>query len=510
MSAAVTGTILLTAVGLFSQVVGFFYRAALSRLLGAEAMGLYQLVMPVYSTLMSLSAVGLTVAVSTLTARFHARGDDGAVKALLGRALRCFLLAAVPLGALTAALSDPISVYLLGDARTRLGVVLLAPCMLLTGIENLHKHCFYGLERVGPPALSETLEQLVRAGAVITLLLLLRPAGGEGKVGAVVLGMAVCEVCSAVTLTLLLRRHWRRHRPGPALSRVGYGRLARIALPVGLTSLLGTFLGAANSVLIPARLTAGGMEAAAAMSAFGVLCGMTLPLLSMPTAAVSALCLVMVPDLARRAATGDSGAAGRLLDRVMSVSTAVLAPAMALLAVLGPDIGRAVYREPTVGAYMPVLAVGTLLGCWQSILSGTLNALGEERRAAAAAIVSDGVQLAFTALTVKRWGLAGFVAGFVLSALVGAGMALAAALRRTGLRPRWYDWLVRPLLSAALMGTCCALLSGLLADAGWGTAARCLICGGLGLVLYLAAMAAQGATAGELLPRRRGGKAWRC
>ena len=39
MSAAAAGTLLLTAVGLFSQLVGFFYRVALSRMLGAEAMG---------------------------------------------------------------------------------------------------------------------------------------------------------------------------------------------------------------------------------------------------------------------------------------------------------------------------------------------------------------------------------------------------------------------------------------------------------------------------------------
>ena len=68
MSSVLTGTLLLTATGLFSQVVGFGYRIALSRLIGAETMGLYQLVMPVYSVLLSLTAVGLTVAVATLSA----------------------------------------------------------------------------------------------------------------------------------------------------------------------------------------------------------------------------------------------------------------------------------------------------------------------------------------------------------------------------------------------------------------------------------------------------------
>ena len=253
MSALLAGALLLTATGLFSQVVGFVYRMLLSRLIGAETMGLYQLVMPVYSVLMSVTAVGLTVAVSTLSARYHALEDDGTVKNVLRRALGGFFLLAVPLGIAVAALSDPISVYLLGDARTRLGVVLLVPCVLLTGVENLHKHCFYGIGRVRPPAAVETVEQIIRAVAVLGLLIALLPRSAEETVGVIVLGMVLCEVFSACALTLLFRRYWRQSPPGPARDEVSRRRLFSIAAPVGATSLLGTLLNSANSVLIPAK-----------------------------------------------------------------------------------------------------------------------------------------------------------------------------------------------------------------------------------------------------------------
>lgn len=504
-----TGTIVLTAVGLFSQVVGFLYRVALSRLIGAETMGLYQLVMPVYSLLMSLTASGLTVAVSTLSAKYHALGDRGAVRDTLRHAVECFFLAAVPLGILTAAASDPISVYLLGDARTRLGIVLLVPCVLLTGVENLHKHCFYGIGRVGPPALSETVEQLIRSTAVIALLLVLRPRTGERQVGVIVSGMVLCEVFSAVTLTLLLRRHWRREPPDRAAARVSRRQLARIAAPVGLTSLLGTVLGCANAVLLPNRLVAGGMETQQAMSAFGVLCGMTMPLLALPTGFVGALCLTMVPDLARRTANGDLRAAGRFLDRVLGITSLLLAPAMALLAVIGPAVGQALYREPTVGGHMTWLALGTLLACIQSVLSGALNGLGREKLGAVNAIVSDVVQLAFTWFAVPRWGLAGFVAGSVLSSLAGAVLDLCAVSRAARLRPGLYRWFARPMLSAALMWGWCRLLFTLLEKSGCPTLWSCLVCAGLGVILYTAALQAQGVPIRRQLAGLKGGaRAW--
>ncbi len=221
MSALLSGTLLLTAVGLFSQLVGFGYRIALSRLVGAETMGLYQLVMPVYSTLMSLTAIGLTVAASTLSARSHALGDRGAVRQVRNRALTLFFAAALPLGTVLLLFSDPVSVYILGDARTRLGIMLLVPCVLLTGVENIQKHCFYGLGLVTPPAFTETAEQLIRTGAILGMLAVLLPRSREETVGIIVLGMVLCEIFSALSLTLLFRRWWTRGERAAPRATVG-------------------------------------------------------------------------------------------------------------------------------------------------------------------------------------------------------------------------------------------------------------------------------------------------
>lgn len=503
MSTILAGTLLLTATGLFSQVVGFLYRMALSRLIGAETMGLYQLVMPVYSMLMSVTAVGLTVAVSTLSARYHALGDSGTVRLVLRRTLKSFLLLALPLGLAVAALSDPISVYLLGDARTRLGVVVMVPCMLLTGVENLHKHCFYGIGRVRPPAAVETAEQLIRAGAVLGLLIALLPRSAEETVGLIALGMVICEVFSACALTLLFRRHWRRFPPGTPGTDISGKRLMSIAVPVGATSLLGTLLGSANAVLIPAKLVEGGMTLSEAMAEFGVLSGMTLPLLGLPTGFIGALCLVMVPDLSRRTAQGDKRAAGGFLDRVMSATSLLMAPAMALLTVVGPTVGRAMFKDPRVGELMLPLAGGTLLGCWQSVLSGALNGLGLQGKAARNAILSDVVQLAFTYFSVARFGLAGFAAGYAVSGLAGAGLNLASVLRAAQLRPRWFPWLVRPLLAAALMGLWCNLLFRVMLDSGCGRGLSALSCVLLGLAVYAAALLAQGLSVTTVFTRSR-------
>lgn len=491
------GTLILTFTGIASQLLGFVYRILLSRLVGAEVLGLYQLIMPVYTVLMSLTAIGLTVATSNLSAQYHALGNFRAICQLLRRCLFFFFLLLLPLAVLVAALSDPISVYLLGDARTQLGLLLLLPCITLTGVENLHKHYFYGTGNVRPPAAVELAEQFIRSGAVLSLLVVFLPQSPERTVGLIVAGMVLCEVFSSVTLVLLFKRHM-----GPVHSLSGRGesshvlnrRIRSIALPIGATALLGNLIASANSVLIPQRLVAGGMEITAAMSAFGVLFGMTIPMLFLPTAFIGALSLVLTPKLAENAALKRHAEIRRSIYNALLATSGLMLPTMAFLTVVGPSLAAFLFHEPTSGNFLLPLSLGVVLSCYQAVLGFALNGIGHQKAAARNSLLCGGVQLLFTICTVglPGVGLKGYVLGFVVSSALGMLLNWISVFRVTGLQPRFFSWLVGPALSALLMGLAVHYLFRVLMDAGlslFPSGAVCLIFGGM---LYFSALQAQG------------------
>ena len=490
------GTLVLTATSLVSQLLGFVYRILLSRLIGAEVMGLYQLIMPVFSVVLSITAVGLTVAVSNLSSEFHATGNRAAIAQVLRRCTGLFLILFAAVAVPVAVLYDPISVYLLGDARTQTGLLLLLPCLLLTGVENLHKHVFYGTGNIRPPAAVELCEQFIRTGAVLGLLVLFLPQNPERTVALIVLGMIVCELFSAVTLLLLARRHLSRSGglPGQPLTRRALDRrISAIAVPIGLTSLLGNLMGSANAVLIPQRLVHAGSEVGQAMEAFGVLCGMTVPMLCLPTAFIGALGLVLVPRLAESAALGLRSQIQRRVDRSMLATSVLILPAMAVLVVLGPAIGEVLFREPTVGRYMLPLSFGVLFSCYQSVLACALNGVGKQSTAARNSILCGLVQLGctFFLMGLPGVGLLGYVAGFVASAALGMLLNWAAVRRATGLRAQLFQWCTAPALAALLMGLVINLLFQVLLDHGIGQPAAVTACLLFGAALYLAALQAQ-------------------
>ena len=502
------GTLLLTIAGLVNQLLGFVYRILLSRLVGAEVMGLYQLVMPVFSVLLSVTAIGLTAAVANLTAEYRALGREGAAEQVLRR---CLVLLACLLVLPTLALlvfSDPISVYILGDARTRLGLLLLPPCVLLTGVENLHKHAFYGAGLVRPPAFSEVLEQVVRTCAVLGLLLLFLPQNPERTVGLIVAGMVICEVFSACTLTLL----WHRRQGGGGereRGRVLDRRIAKVALPVAATALLGNLMGSACAVIIPQKLVEGGMEVSQAVSAFGVMFGMSLPMLGLPTAFISALGLVLMSKLSQAAASGRWQEVRRRVSGAMMATSVLMLPAMALLAVLGPDLGVLLFREPTAGAYLPPLAVSVALSCYRSVLACSLNGVGRQAAAARNALLAGAAELGLTALTVgiPGVGLKGYVLSALVSELLGVVLNLVSLCRAAGLRPEFFRWLTAPGLAALLMGLDVNLLFQVLQDQGLSKGGSGTVCLLFGAVIYLAALSAQGISLRALLGMEKRGYA---
>lgn len=491
------GTLVLTGISIVSQVLGFVYRIFLSRLIGAEIMGLYQLILPVYSVIMSLTAVGLTVAVSNLSAEYHALHNRRAIMQILRKALTTFFLLFAVIAGITVLFYDPISVYLLGDARTQLGFLLLLPCILLTGIENLHKHYFYGTGNIRPPAAVELTEQFIRTGAVLGLLVLLLPQSPERTVGIIVAGMCCSELFSSVTLVILFRRHMSRADglPGPGEApRQVNRRIFSIALPIAATSLLGNLMGSANAVLIPQRLVHAGLDVSAAMSAFGVLCGMTMPMLFLPTAFIGALGLVLVPKLAESKALGRKEEICRRIHKSLLATSVLTMPAMAILVVLGPTIGVYLFREAGVGQYIVPLSVGVLLSCYQSVLACVLNGVGRQAAAAWNSILCGAVQLGCTwfLMGLPGMGLGGYVAGFVLSSLLGVLLGWYQVSRCTGLRPHLFQWCTAPALASLLMGLVVNLLFRILLDSHVDGALSCLCCLVFGLVLYLVALSVQG------------------
>jgi stage V sporulation protein B len=138
-------------------------------------MGVFQLVMPVYGILISVTFGGLGTAVTNVSSSQNALGNSSGMRRLIRISLLLFFVLYVVSAIPTAMFSGWVSEHALGDSETQLALLIMLPCLFLTGIENIFKSWFYGIKNLSLPAISDNLEQIVRIAAVVTLLLLFSP-----------------------------------------------------------------------------------------------------------------------------------------------------------------------------------------------------------------------------------------------------------------------------------------------------------------------------------------------
>ncbi|MBR5543208.1 MAG: oligosaccharide flippase family protein [Oscillospiraceae bacterium] len=464
------------------QLLGFAYRIMLGRMTGAEGLGVYQLIMPLYSVLLSLTLTGLTVAVSKLSAICSKRRDGrGAVLCAL-RARRIFFFQFFIVALCVVCFSGFISRSVLGDIRTRRSLIPLLVCLFLTGIENITKNFFYGVGKVVPQIVSELSEQLIRAFAVLSLLFFFVPTEPSASSFLIVCGMVISEVFSVIILSFFFRREksvGSTTSPKPPKT----AKIFSVALPISLAATANNLLSSLNTVLIPASLRAGGMTTRAATEAFGVMFGMTLPLLSFPIAFISSLTSVMVPRISETLAEENLSDMRRKAGKTIHATSLIAMPAMALLCQLGTPLSALLFKHPDAGAFIAPLALATLFSYYETTLGSLLNGIGAERQAAVIIALVGVLQILFT-LGVSRFGLSAFVAGSVVSSFVGFVLKLLCLMKRTSLSLRFSNWFLRPLIASAI----CFFISGIIMRAS----ASLLLSATAGLFSYYLALSALG------------------
>ena len=277
----IRGAAQLALAGVLTRFLGLTNRIILSRLIGAEGLGLFQMIMPLYSLLAAIAGLGLSGAVTKMVADRPAKGDR--VCRLQVRALSLKLtLAAAPAGTLLLWLVLSLPLGIIPDHRIMLSLRLLPAAFTLAALSSILRGYTQGQNNMKPTALSQIGEQIVRVSLGLAAAWYLLPLGLEYALAGVVIGIIGGEAaCFMINYLMQSERTlFMRGRPIPASV---YKELFTLSVPILLIRLSTAITQTAESVLIPSRLQLAGYSASAATALFGRLSGMALPVIFLPT-----------------------------------------------------------------------------------------------------------------------------------------------------------------------------------------------------------------------------------
>lgn len=441
--------LLLTGVNLLLRVVGTSFQVYLSGRIGAEGIGLLQLVMSVASLALVIGVGGIRTAAMYLTAAEIGRGrEQNTASVLSGCFLYSILCSSVV--ALGLYLAAPwLSAHWIGNSQTLHALRLTAAflpglclCSVMTGY-------FTAANRIGMLAAVEAAEQLIAMAITMTMLTLWAGQDSQRACLCVVLGTNL-----GCCLTLLCLVGIRvRQRPDTRTTIPVRSRLMQTALPLALADTLRSGISTTENLMVPRRLALFAGEANP-LAAFGRISGMVFPVLMFPACILFGLSELLIPELARCTAAGRTKRTHYLIRR--SLRTALLYGLFfsGVLFLIAKPLCIRLYSSPEAGQQLQRYALLVPFLYTDAITDAMTKGLGQQKVCVRYNILTSAMDVILLFLLLPRFGMTGYFWSFLITHLLNFLLSLSHLCRITGLRIPF---------SLPCLGTAAALAAVLLA-----------------------------------------------
>lgn len=445
----VGGAVILMIAGFFVRILGFVYRIYLSNLIGAEGMGLFQLIFPIYSLIILTLTSGISIAVSKMVAAELAQNHI----INLRRITRCAFALVVCAGTLVSIVlylySGFISHNILKDDRTYYSLVLLIPSIPVIAAASAIKGYFYGIQDVIPTAVSQIVEQVVRITIVMIMAAYFINLGLEYACALATIAMAIGEISNLAVVFLVYK--FRKSKELKNYSRYGFIRkrklikeILSISIPVSFNRFITSSMSAVELILIPRRLLAGGLHYEQSIAEYGRLTGMANPLIFFPSLVTSSLATTLVPAISEAISLKSFRSVNYRISKSIQF-TFILGFIFTVIFMCYPDeISSIIYKREKIGPLLYDLSFTCIFTYLQQTLLGILNGLGKQGISLINLIIGYAIRIGFVYYCIPLYGVHGYIWGIIISTFCVCFLNLYTVTKTTGMSIDIRNWVLKP------------------------------------------------------------------
>ncbi len=441
---------LLTATGLITRTIGVLFRVYISNRIGAQGVGIYQLILTVYFFATTFATSGITLAVTRLVTDSIATGKSYAVKSITGKFQAAGLFVSSLVALALFIFSDDIGVGFLNDTRTALAIRVLAPSLPFMAVSACYRGYFYARRTVMKTASEQLIEQIIEIAVFMAVSTPMISQGLDYACAALALATTLSEVVSSLYSYILYRLDVKKIAPSQSLSSARMPKLLSqalyIALPVTGSSCLRSGLSMIENVLIPIGLRKYGSASSQALADYGMITGMAMPIITFPAVFIASFAMLIIPEMSEAKASLSEKSISRMGTRLLQVTFMFTIPVAAVFIVYSKRLGELIYGNEQVGFFIGVIAPIIPLTYLDSVVDGMLKGLNEQVHYLTYNIIDSVVRVILTFTLIPGLGIKGVVAVMFVSAILNSGLSLLRLLKVAKLKINFTDWILKPVL----------------------------------------------------------------
>ncbi|GAB3050370.1 stage V sporulation protein B [Virgibacillus ainsalahensis] len=374
------GALILIFAGMITRFLGFINRIVVARLMGEEGVGLYMMALPTLFLVITLTQLGLPVAISKRVAEAEAMNDQMKVKKILIVSLIITSLSSIflMLGMIFAA--PFIATTLLTDERTMYPLVAISPIVPIVAISSVLKGYFQGKQNMKPQSYAQVIEQIVRIACVAFFVNLLLPYGVEFAAAGAMFSVILGEFVSLLYIGHLFKRKKvikirTRFFAYLKSSKQTLRELFSIALPSTGSRMIGSLSNFLEPIIVAQSLALAGISSSIVTKQYGELTGYVLPLLFLPTFITQSLSTALVPSISEAAAHTNKSLIHYRIHQSIRISFASGAIATIVLSLFSEPILTYMYGTSNASKLLVIMAPFYILLYIQAPLQAALQAL---------------------------------------------------------------------------------------------------------------------------------------
>ncbi|MBQ3105038.1 MAG: polysaccharide biosynthesis protein [Lachnospiraceae bacterium] len=412
------GTLLLTATGLVTRVIGFFFRIFISHRFGEEAMGIYQLLGPLLSLSFAVTAAGIQTALSRYAAREKAAGNGQKARTYLCTGALFTLSLSLLISLLLYGQAEALSLFYLKEPRC---APLLRICSLslpFAALQSCLRGYCYGLKKTALPACTQLVEQTVRVGSVFLLCFFLEEQGQQPAVTLLAVGMVLGDAAAFLTSFFSLYKELGGTQEGAPLFSFRYLKdLLTLSLPLTVNRLILSLLGSFEAASIPQGLRLYGYASETALSIYGVLTGMAFSLVFFPSAFTNSAAVLLLPLVSEAQSTGNYRRIKKTIAQALMFSLTLGLFFTLLFFVFGRFLGDLLFGSMLAGTFIRTLSFLCPFLYLHTTLSSILQGLGKVGTGFLINVTALGIRLGCVLFLIPKIGIQGYLWGMLLGEL---------------------------------------------------------------------------------------------
>ncbi len=363
---------MVTALSCAERFIGFLYRIFLSRNLGAEAVGIYQITLSVFGVLLTVASSGIPITVSRMITKFRTQKNPLAEKQTVSGGIFICLLFTISVSLIITFFPKSFS-FVFSDSRCMDLLLIILPGLSITSIYAVIRGFFWGNKLFTSYSLIEFIEEAVMFCVGIFLIkTATSPLNGVMRAGvAIVASYAVSFVLS---IAVFFKKGGKLASPLPQLKP-----LINASLPITAMRTSTSLINSLVAVLLPIGLINAGIAKEQAIASYGELSGMAIPLLFIPSTVIGAIALVLVPELSENYYNNNNQALKNNIEKAINASVFISCLIVPVFISHGKEIGNVIYKNQNAGVYLSYSAGIMLPMSLSMITTSLLNSINKEK-----------------------------------------------------------------------------------------------------------------------------------